>query len=141
MDTEREDRLVAAWERLATALEGIHEAARSAISKHWPEPVQREVVVTRVESQEERAKKEQGKLVPQGGITDWLSESFTDDDEYVGPREREWRDRQKQKQRDQDADSHPDGFSGPEDGGVKETESNAAGTGDSTTDKQDTQES
>ena len=98
---EKEDtisRLANVFERIASALEGLNGTGRTAITKLWPEPAgQREVIVSKVETEEERVAREQGKAIPKSGITDWLSEGFGGEDELVGEREREFLSRQREK--------------------------------------------
>lgn len=89
-------RLAEAFERIAVALEGLNGTGKSAITKLWPEPAgQREVIVSKVETEAERVAREQGKTIPNSEVRDWLSEGFGGEDELVGEREREFLTRQK----------------------------------------------
>ena len=125
---ERIDRFVLAFERIASALEGINGTGSTVTSKLWPAPAgQRESVVTKAESEEERARKEQGKLVPKTDLNQWLSEEFGGEEEPVGERELEFLERQRKQQ---SSSSQADGFSGPEGGGDQETQVEAGSVGE-----------
>ena len=61
MSSEQKDPLVLAFERIANALEGLHEEAKRAGIRFWPGPKeQKQAVVSKVESDDERAKRNQG---------------------------------------------------------------------------------
>ncbi len=95
-ETNHIERLVLSFERIASALEGINGTGKSAITKLWPEPAgQREVIVSKVETEAERVAREQGKTIPNSEVSDWLSEGFGGEEELVGEREREFLTRQK----------------------------------------------
>ena len=138
MTDEHLERLAVAFEKIASALEGINESGRSGISKLWPESAgQREVIVTRAESEEERVLKEQGKKIPKSDVNQWLAEDFggesdpEDDDESIGEREREWRQRIKAARKfklEHAASADADQVSGQASGGP-ETDQGEAGTG------------
>ena len=58
MNESQKERLVLSFERLAIAMEGVRDEFRKAGSRYWPEPKpQREPVVSRIENEEDRAKK------------------------------------------------------------------------------------
>lgn len=87
MTKDQEERLVSAWEGIAKGLGDLNEAARSAISKQWPDPREkREAVVTKLETPEEKRKRETGNTT--GPIQEWLGEF--DSEEEIGPRTRAW---------------------------------------------------
>jgi hypothetical protein len=91
---ELNEKLVSAIEGIAKALGGLHEEAKQAGKRYWPEPrEQREAVLSRVPTEEDRIKERQGAgaNVP---IEQWLTELGDPegaDSEYIGEREREWR--------------------------------------------------
>lgn len=92
MTKDQEERLVSAWEGIAKGLGDLNEAARSAISKQWPDPRERrEAVVTKLETPEEKRKRETGNTT--GPIEEWLGE-FDDEQGEIGPRERAFLDSQ-----------------------------------------------
>src|ERR1700677_2485075 len=86
---ELNERFVAAWEGIAKALEGLHDEAKRAGNRYWPcQREQREAIISRVETDEEREKKLQGA---------WrrTAEEITDPDaeegdEVIGERPRQW---------------------------------------------------
>ncbi len=82
MNDEFEERLVLAFERIATALEGIHDQGQKAVGKLWPERKgPSEAIVSRVPTDEDKIREAHG--ASDKPIGEWL----TDVDEYVGPRE------------------------------------------------------
>jgi hypothetical protein len=99
MNEDIEEKLVTAFERIATALEGLNESTRRAGTRYWPEPrEQRETKLTRVESEEERERKNQGarRRTIQEIVDPDIEE---DDDEYIGERTRQYlRDHAKERQ-------------------------------------------
>jgi hypothetical protein len=91
MTKEQEERLVVAWEGIAQKLGDLNEAARSAISKQWPEVRERrDAVVSTLPSPEEKLKAQTGNT--DGPVADWLGEF--DPEEEIGPREKEFLARQ-----------------------------------------------
>ena len=81
--------LVVCFQRIAAAMEGLRDEAKRAGARYWPEPKQqKESVVTRIETAEDRAKKSLG--VSDRPIQDWLNIDESED-EFIGEREREWR--------------------------------------------------
>jgi len=90
MNGNLEGRLVVAWERVASALEGLHEETKRAGKRFWPEPgQQREAVLTRVETEEDRAKKRLGLADESIPINEWLDIGDTGE-EYIGERTAQW---------------------------------------------------
>lgn len=87
MTRDQEERLVTAWEGIAKGLGDLNEAARSAISKQWPEARERrEAVVTKLPTPEEKRKQATGNTI--GSIEEWIGEF--DPEEEIGPREKEF---------------------------------------------------
>ena len=61
MTTELDERLVAAFEQIAEALAGIDDTQKKQFVRQWPEPgKRREAIVTRVPSEEDLIREEQG---------------------------------------------------------------------------------
>jgi len=94
MTKEQIERIVVSFESIAKSLECLNEAAKRAGTRYWPEPgPQKEVIISRVQTEEDKAKERRGDInIP---IEQWLTNlRQTDDDdeeEYVGERVREWR--------------------------------------------------
>lgn len=91
MSSEQEDPLVLAFERIANALEGLHEEAKRAGIRFWPGPKeQKQAVVSKVESDDERAKRNQG--ARKRTIADAIDPNAEDEDteEFIGERTRRW---------------------------------------------------
>lgn len=87
MTEDQEERLVSAWEGIAKGLGDLHEAARSSISKQWPEAKERrEAIVSRVPTAEDKIKQKTGNT--DGPVDEWLGEF--DPEEELGPREKEF---------------------------------------------------
>jgi hypothetical protein len=85
------ERFVVAWEKIASALEGLNETCRRDHEKKFPERSQvREAVVTRVPSREDLLREAQG--ASSAPLSEWLSdvEQEERDAEDIGVREREW---------------------------------------------------
>lgn len=135
-------RLAEAFERIAVALEGLDGTGKSAITKLWPEPAgQREVIVSKVETEDERVAREQGKAIPKSGLSDWLSEDFGGEDELVGEREREFLQRQREKlDAKLSTSSQGSKVSGPAEGSSEKTSGEGGGLGEGPQDNQPTQE-
>lgn len=91
MNEGQQERLVLAWERLAVALGDLRDEARKAGERFWPQPKpQREVVVSRVENEEDRANKALG-IDDSKTIEQWLDIGPTEEDDgAIGERTREW---------------------------------------------------
>ena len=84
MTEDFEERLVAAFEQMATALTGIHDTQEKQFAKQWPERKEvREAVYSRVPTEEDI-------LREQHGASDETTEEWLTIKEYVGPREREF---------------------------------------------------
>jgi hypothetical protein len=91
MTKEQNDRLVVAWELIAKSLEGLHEEVRKAGKRYWPEPgQQRESVLTRVETEEDRAKKNLGLADESISINEWLDIGDPESESYIGERTAQW---------------------------------------------------
>jgi hypothetical protein len=94
MTDEQVDRLVEAFERMAGAAEGIYETQRREHEKRWPAAGERrEAIVTRVPSEEDRIREEQG--AGGGSLKDWLG---LEDEEFAGVREREFVEAERRRQ-------------------------------------------
>jgi hypothetical protein len=94
MTEDREDqfneRLLVSLERIASAFEGLHEEAKRAGAFYWPQKqVQKEAIVTRVETDDERELKMQGarRRTIEEVVDPNVEES---EDEYVGARTKQW---------------------------------------------------
>ena len=91
MNEDQSERLVLAFERIATALGDIRDEVRRAGTRYWPQPKQqREAVVSKVESDEERDRKLQG--ARRRNISEVIDPDFdeTIGDEFIGERTRQW---------------------------------------------------
>ncbi len=85
MTEEQEERLVVAFELIAGALTGIHDTQEKQFAKQWPERKEvREAVYSRVPTEEDILREQHG--ASEGTTEEWL----TIEEEYVGPREREF---------------------------------------------------
>lgn len=61
MTTDLDERLVAAFEQIADALAGINDTQKRQFAKQWPEPTKRrEAIITRVPTEEDLIREEQG---------------------------------------------------------------------------------
>ena len=90
MTKDQIDRLVLAWDRIGIALEGLHEEIKRAGKRYWPEPgQQREVIVSRVLTEEDRIRERQGINIP---IEQWLRNlpEPEEDPRIIGERSRQW---------------------------------------------------
>jgi hypothetical protein len=93
MTEEQEERLVAAFEQIATALTGIHDTEEKQFGKQWPERKEvREAVYSRVPTEEDRIREGQGASDQPIPIEDWYSD--LGEPELVGERERAFLDAQ-----------------------------------------------
>ena len=91
MTKDQIDRLVLAWDRIGIALEGLHEEIKRAGKRYWPEPgQQRECVLTRVETEEDRAKKNLGLTDESISINEWLDIGDPESESYIGERTAQW---------------------------------------------------
>jgi hypothetical protein len=96
------ERFVVSCEKIALALEGIHETRRQQFQRQYPERREvREAKVTRVPSEEDRIREAQG--ASDAPLDEWLSEIVQEEDEeqFIGVRERGWLDAQGQDTRSQ----------------------------------------
>jgi hypothetical protein len=90
MNEDQEERLVTAFEQIGKALSGIHEEAKHAGVRYWPQPREfRETIVTRVETDEEREKRQQGgwRRTADQAINPEIED---EEAETIGPRSRQW---------------------------------------------------
>ena len=88
MTVELEERLVVAFEKIAESLAGINETRQKEYKRDSPESRQyREAIVTRVPTEDDRAKEEQG--ASDTPILDWLTD-IRDNEDTIGPREKEF---------------------------------------------------
>lgn len=93
MTEEQNERLVLAFERIASSLEGMHEEAKQAGSRYWPNPKQqREAIVSRVEPDDERARRMQGarRRTIEEVINPDAEENEEEYTEIIGERTRMW---------------------------------------------------
>ena len=81
MTKDQNERLVVGFERIAEALEGLNEEISRAGKRYWPTPgPQREVVITRVPTEEDKINERQGNNIP---IEQWLKNlPEPEDDEF-----------------------------------------------------------
>jgi hypothetical protein len=92
MNKEQDERLVVAFSRIASALEGFHEEVRKAGKRYWPEPgQQKESVVSHVPTEEDKIKERQGSGDDRP-IKEWLSDLGDPEGDagIVGDRSRQW---------------------------------------------------
>jgi hypothetical protein len=92
MNEEVVERLAASFEKIATALEGIHEEVRRAGTRYWPEPrEQKEAILSHVPTEEDRIRERQG-AGDDRPIDEWLSDLGDPEGEagIVGERSRQW---------------------------------------------------
>ena len=88
------DRIAESFERIATALEGIHEFSKKYATKHFPDArVPRDAVITRVPTEDDLIRESQGSSPK--SLDDWLSEltEEVEEEDIIGPREREFLER------------------------------------------------
>lgn len=82
-------RFVSAFERIAISLEGINETHRQQFQRQYPEKREvREAILSRVPSEEDRLREEQG--ASSQPIDEWLGELDEETKQDIGVREREW---------------------------------------------------
>jgi hypothetical protein len=120
------NRLVVSFERIGIALEGLHEEAKRAGKRFWPEPgQQREAVLTRVETEEDRAKKRLGLADESIPINEWLDLGDTGE-EYIGERTAQWlRDHPKESKEAKIVDAGPEASGKQDTPSPKKTKSKA----------------
>lgn len=93
MSDELIERLASSFDKIATALEGIHEEVRKSGKRYWPEPgQQKEAILSRVPTEEDKIKERQGidSSIP---IDQWLTDIGDPEGEdlgIVGERSRQW---------------------------------------------------
>ena len=92
MDSVVAERLAASFDKIAVALEGLHEEARKAGKRYWPEPgQQKEAIISHVPTEEDRIRERQG--IDEGKpIDEWLSDLGDPEGDagIVGERSRQW---------------------------------------------------
>jgi hypothetical protein len=91
MKDDEFERLVVSFESIAESLKGLHEEAKRAGIRFWPGPKeQKQAVVSKVESDDERAKRNQG--ARKRTIADAIDPNAEDEDteEFIGERTRRW---------------------------------------------------
>jgi hypothetical protein len=91
MTENQEERFVVAFELIASSLKGLHEELRRAGYRYWAQPrEQKEAVVSRVESDDERSRRNQG--ARRRTIEEVIDPNADEEDseEYVGERTRQW---------------------------------------------------
>ena len=90
MTEDQEERLVLYFELIVKAIEGLREEAKRAGERYWPsQREQKEVVVSRVESAEDRERKLQGTWRRTAGEA--IDPSIDEEPEgFVGERTRKW---------------------------------------------------
>lgn len=127
MTKEQNDRLVVAWELIAKSLEGLHEEVKRAGKRYWPEPgQQRESVLTRVETEEDRAKKNLGLADESISINEWLDIGDPESESYIGERTAQWlRDHHKESKEAKVVDAGPEGSGKQDAASPKKTKSKA----------------
>ena len=91
---EQIERLVLSFQTIAKSLEGLHDEAKRAGNRYWPQPrEQKEAVVSRIENEEDRANKNLGIDNKSVSIDQWLADlgdPEADDIGVVGERSRQW---------------------------------------------------
>jgi hypothetical protein len=91
MTGEQEERLVYAFEKIATALVGIHDTKKKQFAKLWPERKEvHEAVYSRVPNEEDLIRERQG--ASDESLSDWLT--VPEEEQYIGEREKEFLARQ-----------------------------------------------
>jgi hypothetical protein len=87
MTEDQEERLVYAFEKIATALVGIHDTKEKQFVKQWPERKEaREAVYSRVPNEEDLIREQQG--ASNESLDDWLT--VPEEEQYIGEREKEF---------------------------------------------------
>jgi hypothetical protein len=123
------ERLVLSFGKIASALEGLHEEVKKAGTRYWPErKEQREAILTRVQTEEDKIKKIQGIADESISITQWLDigDPEGEDEGIVGERSRQWRiDHPKEKAKTSDASSKDSSVGEPDTKGAEKDQSQA----------------
>jgi hypothetical protein len=86
------ERVILAFEKIASALGGLHNEVSKAGKRYWPEPgQQKEAILSRVPTEEDRIKERQGSGDDRP-IKEWLSELGDPEGDagIVGERSRQW---------------------------------------------------
>jgi hypothetical protein len=137
--TERQvealESLAVSFSRIADALEGLNGQVKSAGNRYWPEPREpKEAVVSRIPTEEDKAKENQGMLDESIPIDAWLD--LGNPEELWGEREREWHRTHPKSEQETAAgtDASPIPDSGQESGGVTAAEGEIGTVGDSAPD-------
>jgi hypothetical protein len=120
----RLERLVVSFEKIAEALGGLHEEAKRAGTRYWPQPgPQRETIVSHALTEEEKIKERQGYGK---SVQEWLT-NFGDHDEeegVVGDRSRQWaKDHPTEKSKAPDASAETASVGKPDPEGAEKAES------------------
>jgi hypothetical protein len=91
MNENHGERLIVSFESIAEALKGICDELKRAGTKFWPDPKpQRESVVSRVPTDEDRAKESLGQdAKPIETWIKWIDEP-EEDDGAIGERSKQW---------------------------------------------------
>lgn len=111
MTKDQDERLVNAWEGIAEGLGGLNETLRTAISKQWPDPRKpREATISRIPTAEDKLKAQTGNS--DGPVEEWLGEFPNEQEEEIGPREKEFLAGQAQKSSSTKASSKASGPGG-----------------------------
>jgi len=91
MTENQEERIVSAFEQIATALTGIYDTQEKQFAKQWPERKEaREAVYSRVPNEEEIIREQLG--ASNESLDEWLT--ISENEEYIGEREKEFLARQ-----------------------------------------------
>ena len=125
MREDQEERIVVSFEKIAVALEGLHDEAKRAGLRFWPQQrEQREAIVTRVESDRDRELRLQGaRRRSISEITDPVAEEQEEDYEIIGERTRQYlRDHPEERKKTEVADASPEGARQAEHGGAEKIE-------------------
>jgi len=91
MNQEQDERLVVSFEQIAEGLKGIHEELKRAGIRYWPSAKeQKQAVLSRVESDDDRARRNQGARLRT--IAEVIDPTIDDEipDDFVGERTRQW---------------------------------------------------
>lgn len=117
--------LVVCFQRIAAAMEGLRDEAKRAGARYWPGPKeQKQSVVSRVPTEEDRIRERQEGADAAKPIDEWLTDLGDPEDEFIGEREREWR-RTHPQEKAQVADAGPKAAGEKVGGGDKAAETKA----------------
>jgi hypothetical protein len=87
MTEEQEERIVSAFEQIATALTGIYDTKEKQFAKQWPERKEaREAVYSRVPNEEDLIREQLG--ASNEPLEEWLT--VPEEEGYIGEREKEF---------------------------------------------------